>query len=91
LHDTGAIGLAIFLAFLVKLLREGVKTLKRTRNREDLRNIGALLSGWVVLLVAFQATDATTMAFPWVHLGLLAAATRIPLGEKEALAGGVAR
>jgi O-antigen ligase len=91
LHDTGAIGLTIFLAFLVKLLREGAKTLKRTRNQEDLRNIGALLSGWIVLLVAFQATDATTMAFPWVHLGLLAAATRIPLEEKKAPAGGVTR
>jgi O-antigen ligase len=89
LHDTGAIGLAIFLAFLVKLLREGVKTLKQIKNQDDLRNIGALLSGWIVLLVAFQATDATTLAFPWVHLGLLAAATRIALEEKRALAVGV--
>jgi len=87
LHDTGAIGLAIFLAFLVKLLREAVKTLKQTKNWDDFRNIGALLTGWIVLLVAFQATDATTLAFPWVHLGLLAAATRIALVEKSLVAG----
>jgi len=33
----------------------------------------ALLVGLVVLTVAFQATEASTLAYTWVHLGLLRA------------------
>ena len=91
LHDTGVIGLAVFLAFLANLFREAFKALRQTKNREDIRNIGALLGGLIVMLVAFQATDATTMAFPWVHMGLLAAAARIALVEENALSVGPTR
>lgn len=77
LHDTGVIGLGLFLAFIAKLLGGALTTLKKTDNADDLHTIGALVSGLLVLLVAFQATDATTMAFPWVHLGLLAAGIRV--------------
>jgi len=85
LHDTGVIGLGIFLTFIAKLLGEALTALKQTNNADGLHTIGALVSGLIVLLVAFQATDATTLAFPWVHLGLLAAATRIAVqGKKRA-------
>ena len=77
LHDTGLIGLGLFLVFIAKLLRGAFAALKQTTNADDLHTLGALVSGLLVLLVAFQATDATTLAFPWVHLGLLAAALRV--------------
>lgn len=77
LHDTGVIGLGLFLAFIAKLLGGALAALKQPNNADDLHTIGALLSGLLVLLVAFQATDATTLAFPWVHLGLLAAGIRV--------------
>jgi hypothetical protein len=37
----------------------------------------ALGGGLVTLLVAYQATEATWLAFTWVHLGLLAATTAV--------------
>jgi O-antigen ligase len=83
LHDTGIIGLALFVLFLGYLLRDVAKAFKKTRDGDILTSIGALLGGSVVLLVAFQVTEATTLAFPWVHLGLLAAAARIALAEQK--------
>jgi O-antigen ligase len=77
LHDTGVIGLGLFLVFIAKLLGGAFAALKQTTNADDLHTIGALVSGLLVLLVAFQATDATTLTFPWVHLGLLAGALRV--------------
>jgi len=77
LHDTGVIGLIILTIFLAKLLRDGFVALKSAADPSSIRDTAALLAGLIVLLVAFQATDATTLAFPWIYMGLLAAATRL--------------
>jgi len=90
LHDTGVIGLIIFIAFLGKLLWDSFVIIKRAINPADVQETGALLAGLIVLLVAFQATDATTLAFPWVHMALLAAATRA-VSAKYPTPGGAAR
>ncbi|HET7873154.1 MAG TPA: O-antigen ligase family protein [Terriglobales bacterium] len=70
LHDTGALGLAVMLSFLYFLLRASVKLLKRGPHAELL----ALVLGGIVYFIAFQATEGSLLAFPWVHLGLIGCA-----------------
>jgi hypothetical protein len=41
----------------------------------------ALSAGGVLYAITFQATEATMLAFTWVHLGLLATAVTV-LQEK---------
>lgn len=72
LHDTGVIGLGIFLAFLITL---AVATIRAIRLAEGPTRsvVVALAAGLLVYAVTFQVTEATLLAFPWVHVGLLAA------------------
>ena len=70
LHDTGLVGLLVFLAFLFVLVRRSVKVLKREFSVELL----ALLLSGVVYSITFQATEGTLLAFPWVQLGLIGCA-----------------
>jgi len=73
LHDTGAVGLIVFLVFLVVLLGRSLKVLKREFSAELL----ALLLSGVVYSVTFQATEGTLLAFPWVQLGLIGCAVTV--------------
>jgi O-antigen ligase len=75
LHDSGLLGLAILLAFLVSLgwkIRLGL----RERNSQAPMLI-ALSAGALLYAISFQATDGTLEAFPWVHLGLLSSAAML--------------
>jgi O-antigen ligase len=83
LHDTGAIGLGVFLSFLMLLVRHARKILKREFSVELL----ALLLSGVVYCITFQATEGTLLAFPWVHLGLIGCAVSI-MSRKEARENG---
>jgi O-antigen ligase len=69
LYDTGLVGLAVFVGFLVSLVRRSWRALKYESNPE----LVALLASGVVYCISFQATEGTLLAFPWVHLGLIAA------------------
>jgi O-antigen ligase/polysaccharide polymerase Wzy-like membrane protein len=73
LHDTGLVGLVVFVAFLVSLYRRSKSVLKLESNPE----LFALLASAAVYCVAFQATEGTLLAFPWVHLGLLGCAISV--------------
>jgi len=73
LHDTGAVGLLVFLAFLFLLMRQSLKLLKREFSPELL----ALLCSCVVYSITFQATEGTLLAFPWVQLGLISCAVSL--------------
>jgi hypothetical protein len=73
LHDTGIVGLVIFVAFLVLLYRQSRKVL----NSESSPELVALLASALVYCVSFQATEGTLLAFPWVHLGLIGCAVSI--------------
>ncbi len=77
LHDSGIIGLGLFCAFLATTFWQGYQTWKRKPSERASTTLGALLAGAMVLAVAYQFTDATMLAFTWVYLGLLAAATNI--------------
>jgi hypothetical protein len=86
LHDTGIVGLVVFVAFLVALYRQSRKVLKAESNPE----LVALLASALVYCVSFQATEGTLLAFSWVHLGLIGCAISIFLASgkvygKEAL------
>lgn len=70
LHDTGLVGLSVFIGFFVSLVRKSWGVLKRESNPE----LVALLASAVVYFVSFQATEGTLLAFPWVHLGLIGCA-----------------
>lgn len=70
MHDTGSLGLAVFISFLFFLLMGSVIALKRQAHPELL----ALLLSGIVYSIAFQATEGTLMAFAWVHFGMIGCA-----------------
>lgn len=72
-HDTGVVGLLIFVAFLILLIVPGWKLLRRELQPELL----ALMISGIVYCVSFQATEGTLLAFPWIHLGLIGSALSI--------------
>jgi O-antigen ligase len=78
LHDTGIIGLVIFIAFLISLYRQSRRVLRVESNPE----LVALLASALVYCISFQATEGTLLAFSWVHLGLIGCAVSIFFASK---------
>ena len=76
LHDTGVVGLAVFMGFLGSLAAAVYKAGHVAGSQTKLI-LTALSAGLVLYAITFQATEATILAFTWVHLGLLAAAVAI--------------
>ena len=76
LHDTGLIGLVVFLLFLAWLGSAVYKAGKLGSPPIKIILI-ALSSGLFLFAITFQATEATILAFTWVHFGLLAAAVAV--------------
>jgi hypothetical protein len=88
LHDTGIVGLIAFLLFSVMLYAAARRALRLVTGRTAAA-VTALLGGSVLYAITFQATEATMLAFTWIHIGLLAAAVTIlppPPHEFEASA-----
>jgi O-antigen ligase len=79
LHDTGIVGLAVFVAFLLLLYRQSRKVLKSESSPE----LVALLASALVYCVSFQATEGTLLAFSWVHLGLIGCAISIFVASEK--------
>jgi hypothetical protein len=73
LHDTGLLGLTIFLCFLVSLW---FKIRKRLHGQVPM--LVGLSAGGLLYGISFQSTDGTILAFCWIHLGLLASAALLP-------------
>jgi O-antigen ligase len=69
LHDVGLVGLAVFLGFLVSLW---LKIRGRLHGQDPM--LLGLSAGGLIYGISFQSTDGTTLAFCWIHLGLLASA-----------------
>ena len=80
LHDTGIVGLVIFIGFLVSLVRRSKWVLKLEPNPMLI----ALLASALVYCISFQATEGTLLAFPWVHLGLIGCAIVVISASKVA-------
>lgn len=86
LHDTGLLGLTVFVGFLISLWRKIRRRLCAWNSR--LPMLVGLSAGALLYAISFQASDATILAFCWVHLGLLASAAIFMKGPSH---NGVAR
>ncbi len=89
MHDTGIVGIIVFGWFLIELGRGAWKALASSAPEASKTAVGALSAGALVMLIAYQLTDASTLAFTWIHLGVLAAAIRAAGSEPIAPAYGV--
>jgi O-antigen ligase len=76
LHDTGILGLSVFLLFLGSLASK-TRGAFRVADPQTRIVLVALSGGLILYAITFQATEATMLAFPWIHLGLLAAVVEI--------------
>src|SRR6266496_3102897 len=76
LHETGIVGLSIFALF-VWTLASAVRKAMRIAPSHSRNVLVALSAGLILYAITFQATEATILAFTWVHLGLLGAAVQI--------------
>jgi O-antigen ligase len=79
LYDSGLVGLACWLVGLGALFWVGVSRLRRSAGAPPAlqQQILALIAALTGLLVAFQATEGSWLAFPWIYVGLLAAGLSI--------------
>jgi O-Antigen ligase len=83
LYDTGIIGF-LFLAFFLLPVARPRRVLQTSRG--DLAPIArAFLFGYLVLAVAFAATDASFQPWPWVFLGLARAAVALATRQHEGM------
>jgi hypothetical protein len=80
LHDTGLIGLTVFLIFYADLALTGLQTarFKSLAQFKMLNNVGAgLLMGLVSLFIAFFFTTGLTFSYPWILFGLISTFKRL--------------
>ena len=84
LHDTGVVGLLVFILFAVSLVYRAWKALKLEPNPA----LVALLASLLVYCITFQATEGTLLAFSWVHLGLIGCAISVMNGVKHSIEEG---
>jgi O-antigen ligase len=70
LYDSGLLGLAFFLGGLAWAGCRGVRAWRGAQGIEAGMLAGTLLA-LLGLLIAFQSTEATWFAYPWIYLGLL--------------------
>ena len=80
-HDTGLLGLAVFLAFIVSLLSKSRRSLRGWNTRFPL--LIGLSAGILLYGISFQFTDGTTLAFCWVQLGLFVSASNLMNGSRD--------
>jgi len=81
LHDTGAVGLVVFLFFVGSLV-VGVRAVAKKATGTTFTVLTAIFCGCVLYAITFQVTEATMLAFTWIHIGLLAAAIAILQGKQ---------
>jgi O-antigen ligase len=85
LYDSGLLGLAAFAAAIGMAAWYGIRSWLAAGGLSQAMLAGILLA-LLGLLVAFQATEATWFAYPWIYLGLLEAATRsLPSRQRPTL------
>jgi O-antigen ligase len=79
LHDTGVVGLGLWVGMLGATLRRGVRAARRARAADPAlaRRTLALTAAVASLLVPFLATTGFTLGYPWVLVGLLGAHCRL--------------
>jgi O-antigen ligase len=86
-HDTGLVGLALILGFLISIWRRVRQNLHRRTHETPI-----LLGLWAATLlycISFEATDGSMLAFTWVHLGFLASAVILLTSPMQDVRGGL--
>jgi O-antigen ligase len=73
LHDTGIVGFIVFMLFLYFL---GLRAWKVAAAEHSPELLGFLFAT-LIYCITFQATEATMMAFTWVHLGMIASGVAV--------------
>ncbi|MCL5025462.1 MAG: O-antigen ligase family protein [Chloroflexi bacterium] len=76
LTDTGITGLALFAALLVSILAAPAKIFWKRQLPREAASMVAFAWAGVVLLIAYQLTDASILGYFWVVLGLVLGASR---------------
>jgi len=72
LHDTGVVGLAIFIMFIGSLAFAARRAI-RLAEPQTAAILISLQIGLLLYAITFQSTEASLLAFTWVHVGCLAA------------------
>lgn len=75
LHDSGIVGFALLLAWLVWFVWDLVRGLRNSRRGVTYVLMLGLTIGFVGLFVAYQFTTALWLGFTWLYLGLLKSGT----------------
>ncbi|MEP6729984.1 MAG: O-antigen ligase family protein [bacterium] len=79
LHDTGVIGLALWLGMIWTIISRGVRAMRDASEEQPVlaaRTLG-LIAAIVCLLVAYLATTGFSLGYPWMLIGLLGAHVRL--------------
>lgn len=78
LHDTGVVGLVLWLGLLASIARRAIRVIGALRptNPVAAGSVLALTAAVTVLLVAFLSTSGFSLGFSWVLIGLLGAYCR---------------
>ena len=71
LHDTGIVGMAVFLAFLWAVYRDIRQVLSDNHDTEYSIHLIGFAGGAFALLVAYQATSAFSMGFTWIVTAMI--------------------
>ena len=82
LQETGVFGLLAYGGFVVTLLWAAARGIRRASNPHNRAALLGLTLGFVVLQVAYQATDGTWLAAMWVQAALLASGARL-IGDRQ--------
>ncbi len=79
LHDTGVIGLALWVALLWSIVARAVRTLRTlvATDPENAARILALTAAVASMLISFLATTGFSLGYPWLLIGLLGAHCRV--------------
>jgi len=78
LHDTGVVGLVLWLGLLTSILRRAIRAIRALRPTDPfaVSTVQSLTAVVVVLLVAFLSTSGFSLGYSWLLIGLLGAYCR---------------
>lgn len=90
MHDTGIVGLLVFLALLASVIRRGLRAarLAATGDRSRAATLVALVASYCTLFVPFLFTTGFSLGYAWLLPALIGAHARIVLDAVPARAPG---
>ncbi len=93
LHDTGVVGLVLWIGLLWTVLSNGVRAARRAMMQDPAIGgiIVALTASVGTLLIPFLTTTGFSLGYPWLLIGLLGAYRRLVAGPESVAAPVVAQ